>query len=79
MKLGRTLFRRWPTLDGGRAAPVTRSPLGLTSAVMNVGGEHYFRIDPLIEAKQSMADKPCEYRRSLISVAVTGKFKVPGV
>ena len=36
-------------------------------------------IDSLIEAKQSMADKLQEYRRSLISEAVTGKFKVPGV
>ena len=36
-------------------------------------------MDSLIEAKQSMADKLCEYRRSLISEAVTGKFKVPGV
>lgn len=35
-------------------------------------------IDFLIEAKQSMADKLREYRRSLISEAVTGKFKVPG-
>lgn len=36
-------------------------------------------IDSLIEAKQTMADKLREYRRSLISEAVTGKFKVPGV
>lgn len=36
-------------------------------------------IDSLIEIKQSMADKLREYRRSLISEAVTGKFKVPGV
>lgn len=36
-------------------------------------------IDSLIEAKQSMADKLREYRKSLISEAVTGKFKVPGV
>lgn len=37
------------------------------------------KIDKLIESKQSMADKLREYRRSLISEAVTGKFKVPGV
>lgn len=37
------------------------------------------KIDKLIETKQSMADKLREYRRSLISEAVTGKFKVPGV
>lgn len=36
-------------------------------------------IDSLIEVKQQMADKLREYRRSLISEAVTGKFKVPGV
>ena len=36
-------------------------------------------IDALIDAKRSMADKLREYRRSLISEAVTGKFKVPGV
>ena len=36
-------------------------------------------IDSLIEAKQAMADKLREYRRSLISEAVTGKFKVPGI
>lgn len=36
------------------------------------------QIDSLIEAKQSMADKLSEYRRALISEAVTGKFKVPG-
>ncbi len=36
-------------------------------------------IDSLIDAKQSMADKLREYRKSLISEAVTGKFKVPGV
>lgn len=35
-------------------------------------------IDSFIETKQSMADKLREYRRSLISEAVTGKFKVPG-
>jgi type I restriction enzyme S subunit len=36
-------------------------------------------IDSLIEARQTMADKLREYRKSLISEAVTGKFKVPGV
>lgn len=37
------------------------------------------KIDSLIEVNQSMADKLREYRRSLISEAITGKFKVPGV
>lgn len=36
-------------------------------------------IDGLIEAKRQMAEKLREYRKSLISEAVTGKFKVPGV
>lgn len=36
-------------------------------------------IDHLIDAKQSMADKLREYRRSLISETVTGKFRVPEV
>ncbi|MBR3224565.1 MAG: restriction endonuclease subunit S [Atopobiaceae bacterium] len=35
-------------------------------------------IDSLIEEKQEMADKLREYRKSLISEAVTDKFKVPG-
>ncbi len=36
-------------------------------------------IDSLVDAKQQMADRLREYRKSLISEAVTGKFKVPGV
>lgn len=36
-------------------------------------------IDGLIEDKYLMVDKLREYRKSLISEAVTGKFKVPGV
>lgn len=36
-------------------------------------------IDSLIADYQAMADKLREYRKSLISEAVTGKFKVPGV
>ena len=36
-------------------------------------------IDSLIADYQSMADKLREYRTSLISEAVTGKFKVSGV
>ena len=36
-------------------------------------------IDSLIADYQSMADKLREYRKSLISEAATGKFKVPGV
>ena len=37
------------------------------------------RIDSLISDKQTMIDKLREYRRSHISEAVTGKFKVTGV
>lgn len=36
-------------------------------------------IDSLIEMKKQMADKLRDYRKSLISEAVTGKFKVSGV
>lgn len=36
-------------------------------------------IDTLIKDKQTMTGKLREYRKSLISEAVTGKFKVPGV
>lgn len=36
-------------------------------------------INSLIDAKETMANELREYRRSLISEAVTGKFKVPGV
>ena len=36
-------------------------------------------IDLRAEARKQMADKLREYRKSLISEAVTGKFKVPGV
>lgn len=36
-------------------------------------------IDSLIEKKKQLIEKFQEYRKSLISEAVTGKFKVPGV
>lgn len=36
-------------------------------------------IDSLIDSKRQMIEKLREYRKSLISEAVTGKFKVPGV
>ena len=36
-------------------------------------------IDSLITDKCVLADKLREYRKSLISEAVIGKFKVPGV
>ena len=42
-------------------------------------GNAIYNIDSLVEAKQQMADKLREYRKSLVSEAVTGKFKVPGV
>ena len=35
--------------------------------------------DSLISDKQQLIDKLKEYRKSLISEAVTGRFKVPGV
>lgn len=48
-------------------------------AIANYLNAKTAEIDAFIDAKQSMADKLREYRRSLISEAVTGKFKVPGV
>lgn len=36
-------------------------------------------IDSLIDSKRQLVEKLREYRKSLISEAVTGKFKVPGV
>lgn len=36
-------------------------------------------IDSLIDSKRQLIEKLREYRKSLISEAVTGKFKVPGV
>lgn len=36
-------------------------------------------IDSLIDSKRQMIEKLREYRKSFISEAVTGKFKVPGV
>ncbi|MDY5371873.1 MAG: hypothetical protein SPG36_05365 [Eggerthellaceae bacterium] len=37
------------------------------------------QIDSLIETKQRQVELLKEYRKSLISEAVTGKFKVPGL
>lgn len=41
--------------------------------------ERMVKIDSLISEKQQLIDKLKEYRKSLISEAVTGRFKVPGV
>lgn len=54
-------------------------PIEEQSAIVEFLNEKTTVFDSLIEAKQQMADKLREYRRSLISEAVTGKFKVPGV
>lgn len=53
-------------------------PMVTQRSIVNYLDAKTAEIDSLIEAKQSMADKLREYRRSLISEAVTGKFKVPG-
>ena len=53
-------------------------PIGEQRAVASYLDDKTAEIDSLIDAKQSMADKLREYRKSLISEAVTGKFKVPG-
>jgi len=59
--------------------PVVLPPLSEQRAIVAYLDEKTSEIDALIADYQSMADKLREYRKSLISEAVTGKFKVPGV
>ena len=54
-------------------------PLSEQRIIVAYLDEKTSEIDALIAGYQSMADKLREYRKSLISEAVTGKFKVPGV
>lgn len=54
-------------------------PLSEQRIIVAYLDEKTTEIDALIADYQSMADKLREYRKSLISEAVTGKFKVPGV
>lgn len=54
-------------------------PLDEQRAIVSFLDGKTAEIDFLVDAKQQMVDKLREYRKSLISEAVTGKFKVPGV
>lgn len=54
-------------------------PLSEQHAIVAYLDEKTAEIDALIADYQSMAKKLREYRKSLISEAVTGKFKVPGL
>lgn len=54
-------------------------PLEEQRAIADYLDEKTSQIDGLIDAKRQMAEKLREYRKSLISEAVTGKFKVPGI
>ena len=58
--------------------PFVLAPIEEQKAIVSYLDAKTAEIDSLSEAKQSMADKLREYRKSLISEAVTGKFKVPG-
>ena len=59
--------------------PFVKPSLKEQRAIASYLDERTVEIDIRVDAKRSMADKLREYRRSLISEAVTGKFKVPGV
>lgn len=64
-------------LLGGVAALVP--PLVEQQAIVAILDAKTVEIDALIDNKRQMIEKLREYRKSLISEAVTGKFKVPGV
>ena len=61
------------------ATPIAMPDSDLISKIVVYLDSKTSEIDSLIDAKQSMADRLREYRRSLISEAVTGKFRVSGV
>ena len=70
---------RWRTYsDQFKAITVPFPPLQQQAAIADKLDNLTEQIEALIRAKQSMADKLREYRKSLISEAVTGKFKIPG-
>lgn len=62
-----------------QALHVPLPPLSEQHAIVACLDEKTAEIGALIADYQSMADKLREYRKSLISEAVTGKFKVPGL
>lgn len=59
--------------------PIALPPLDEQIEIVECLEAKTVEIDALVEAKQTMVGKLREYRRSLVSEAVTGKFKVPGV
>lgn len=67
------------TQDNLGIIPLVLPPIEEQEAITAALDVKTAEINALIEAKRSMADKLSEYRRSLISEAVTGKFKVPGI
>ena len=58
--------------------PLPYPPLEEQLAIGSYLNERTSLIDALIVRKQELVDKLRSYRKSLISEAVTGKFKVPG-
>ena len=54
-------------------------PLPEQQAIADYLDEKTAEIDSLIADKQRQVELLKEYRKSLISEAVTGKFKVPGL
>ena len=59
--------------------PIPVPPLPEQQAIANYLDEKTAEIDSLIADKQRQVELLKEYRKSLISEAVTGKFKVPGL
>ena len=60
-----------------RFVSVVQPPLDEQKEIVEMLDSKVCEIDSLIDAKRTMVDKLREYRKSLISEAVTGKFKVP--
>lgn len=80
-KAGRGIMAmRWRTYsDQFKSITVPFPPLQQQAAIANRLDDLAEQTEVLIKARQTMADKLREYRKSLISEAVTGKFKVPGI
>ena len=74
---GSTMKRISRTILGELKLPIP--PIEEQQAIADYLDTKTAEIDSLITAKREMVDKLREYRKSLISEAVTGKFKVPGV
>ena len=61
-----------------RESSLPLPPLPEQQAIADYLDAKTAQIDSLISAKQRQVELLKEYRKSLISEAVTGKFKVPG-